>query len=90
MVGGITHHQAGVHYHEVRSGRASWLCHSGVIFMHVIIYFKQLRVSTRSVHLYNYTPVLYTSVCINEVLVKSNSTFVCLPHEAAEQCGHVL
>ena len=38
----------------------------------------------------SYTMVLYNSVCISEVLVHSNSTFVCLLHEAAEQCGHVL
>ena len=34
--------------------------------------------------------VLYISVCINEVLVKSNSTFVCLLHEAAEQYVYIL
>ena len=34
--------------------------------------------------------VLYNSVCINEMLVHSNFTFVCLLHEVAEQCGHVL
>ena len=39
---------------------------------------------------YYYTPVLYQSVCINEVLVHGKTTFVCLLHEAAEQCGHVL
>ena len=34
--------------------------------------------------------VLYINVCINEVLVKSNPTFVCLLHETAEQCVYVL
>ena len=34
--------------------------------------------------------VLYNSACINEVLVHSNFTFVCLLHEAVEQCGCVL
>ena len=34
--------------------------------------------------------VLYNSVCINEVLVHGNFTFVCLLQEAVEQCGCVL
>ena len=34
--------------------------------------------------------ILYNSVCINEVLVHGNFTFVCLLHEVAEQCGCVL
>ena len=44
-----------------------------------------------SAHLnYHYTPELHTSVCINEVLMHGRTTFVCLLHEAAEQCAHVL
>ena len=38
----------------------------------------------------HYTTVLYINVYISEVLVHDNSTFVCLLHEAAEQCDHVL
>ena len=75
------------------SHRQAWVCDSGIIFM----YFKQLRVSTYLMTnvLYKcevciYIPVLYKSVCINEVLVNSNSTFVCLLQEAFEQCDHVL
>ena len=38
----------------------------------------------------HYTMVSYKSVCINDVLVSGNSTFVCLLQEAAEQCVYAL